>query len=69
MPMRPKSEMLDRLTSVLRATEEDRVGAGGSTHGEFVERQGLATSFLDASTGGASEAEGSDREFGHFKEP
>jgi hypothetical protein len=56
--------MLDGLTGVLGATEEDGVGASWGTKGKLIDGEGLTTDSLDAGTGRGSEAESSDGELG-----
>ena len=63
-----KAEVLDSLTCVLRATEEDNVRASWCAHGELIEGKALATGLLDASAGGSSEAECADGHLGHLVE-
>lgn len=63
--MRAEAEVLDGLTSVLRATEEDDVRASGRAHGELVECEAFTASLLNASAGSRGEAEGAD---GHLRD-
>lgn len=67
--MRAETEMLDSLTSVLGATEEESVGAGRGPGGNLINGENLTTGLLDASTGGGGEAESGDRELGEIYEP
>lgn len=60
MAVGTKAEVLDSLTGVLGATEEDDVGASWGALGELVEGEALATSLLDAGTSGSGEAESAD---------
>lgn len=62
------AEVLDGLTSVLGATEEQGVAASGGLEGELVKGEDLATSSLDPGTGGSSEAEGRDVDRGDLEE-
>ena len=52
------AEVLDRLTGVPLATEEDGVRASRRTKRELVEGEDLATSLQDALLGSGGEAEG-----------
>ena len=63
-----KAEVLDGLTGVLGATEEEGVGTGRGAHGQLINGQGLTTSGDDAGAGSGGVAEGSDRELGELKE-
>lgn len=63
-----EAEVLDGLTGVLGATEEDDVGASWGTLGELVEGEALATSLLDAGTSGSGEAESADAHLRDLKE-
>lgn len=55
-----ETEVLDGLTSVLGATEEDDVGAGWGAESELVEGDALTAGLLDAGTGGRGEAKSAD---------
>lgn len=57
-----EAEVLDGLTGVLGATEEDDVRASRGTEGQLVESQALTTGLLNASAGSGSEAKRSDGE-------
>jgi hypothetical protein len=58
--------MLDGLTGVLGATEEEGVGTSWGAESDLVDGEGLTTGLLNASTGRGSEAESSDGELGEF---
>lgn len=62
------AEVLDALTGVLGATEEDGVAASGGTERELVKGEALTAGRKDASAGGLGEAEGGDRELGELEE-
>lgn len=62
------AEVLDRLTGVPLATEEDGVGTSGRAERKLVEGEDLTTSLQDALLGGGGEAESSDRELGDFEQ-
>ena len=63
-----EAEVLDSLTGVLGATEEDGVGTGGETGGNLVDGESLTASLLNAGAGRGGEAQGSDGELGELKE-
>lgn len=63
-----EAEVLDGLTGVLGATEEEGVGTGRGAHGQLIDGQGLTTSGDNAGAGSVGVAEGSDRELGELKE-
>lgn len=62
------AEVLDRLTGVLGAAQEQRVGARGLLKRELVEREGLAAGGDDAGLGGGGEAQGGDGHLGHLEQ-
>jgi hypothetical protein len=62
-----EAEVLDGLTGVLGATEEEGVGTGRGAHGQLIDGQGLTTSGDNAGAGSVGVAEGSDRELGELK--
>jgi hypothetical protein len=62
------AEVLDGLTGVLGATEQQGVAASGGTQSELVEGQGLTTSGDNAGTGGGGEAQSSDAQLGDLEE-
>lgn len=64
MAVRAKAEVLDGLTSVLGATEEEGVSPGGRAERKLVQGQHLTAGLLDPGSGGGGEAEGRDRELG-----
>lgn len=66
--MRTEAEVLDSLTGVLGATEEQSVGTGRGTQSKLVQGEGLTTGLLDTGTGGGSEAQGSDGKLGDVQE-
>ena len=49
------AEVSDRLTGVLRATEQHSVGALGRTKGKLIEGDALTTSLYDSSTSSLGE--------------
>ena len=59
-----EAEVLDGLTGVLGATEQQGVGTSGLLKSKLVESQGLAAGSEDASTGGGGEAESSNADLG-----
>ena len=63
--MRPKPKMLNRLSRILRSTQQHRITSRGSPQSQLVQRDALSTRFLDACTRGGSEAESRDGEFRH----
>lgn len=60
--------MLDSLTGVLGAAEEDDVGAGRGAKSELIEGQALAASFLDPCACGRGEAQSADAQLRHLIE-
>ena len=58
------TKVLDRLASVLGATEEDSVGALGCLEGELVKGEDLAAGVEDAGVCRLGELEGADGELG-----
>lgn len=63
-----EAEVLDSLTGVLGATDEDDVGASGGTGGELVEGEALTAGLDDAGAGGGGEAQSADGELGNLEE-
>ena len=63
-----EAEMLEGLTSVLGATEQQGVGTGGLLKSELIKGLGLAAGSNDASTGGGGEAQSSDIDLGDLEE-
>lgn len=62
------AEVLNGLSSVPLATEEDGVRASRRTERKLVEGQGLATSLEDTLLGGPGEAEGGNGQLGDLKQ-
>lgn len=62
------AEVLDGLTGVLGATEQEGVASGGGTESELVEGEALTTSSENAGTGGGSESQSSDGDLGDLEE-
>lgn len=62
-----EAKVLDGLTGVLGATEEDTVRASGGTESELIEGEALAASLLNARAGSRSEAKGADGHLGDLK--
>lgn len=63
-----KAEVLDGLTSVLGAAQQQSVGTSGLLEGQLVEGLGGATSGQDAGAGGGGEAQGSDVHLGDLEQ-
>ncbi len=63
-----KAEVLDGLTRVLGAAEEEGVGTSGPLEGELIEGQDLAAGGSDAGTGGGGDAESGDLDLGDGQE-
>ena len=59
-----EAEVLDGLTGVLGATEDQGVAAGGGTQSKLVQGDGLTAGGDDAGTGGGGESQGSDGDLG-----
>ena len=66
--MGTEAEVLDGLTVVLGATEEQCVGTGGLLKGELVEGQGAAACGQNARAGGGGEPQGSDLDLGDLEQ-
>lgn len=66
--MGTEAEVLDGLTVVLGATQEQGVGTGGFLQGELVEGQGAAASGQDARAGGGGEAQSGDLDLGDLEQ-
>ncbi|KAL2274501.1 hypothetical protein FJTKL_03170 [Diaporthe vaccinii] len=62
------SEVLDGLTVVLGATQEQGVGTGGLLKGKLVEGQGAAASGQNARAGGGGEPQGGDLDLGDLEQ-
>ena len=61
-----EAEVLDGLTGVAGATEEDSVGASGEAGSDLIDGQDLAASLLNAGTSRGGETEGRNGELGEF---
>lgn len=68
MLVRAKAKVLDSLTSVLRATENESVATRGRTESKLVEGNGLTTGGDDAGTGRGGESQSSNGELGEGQE-
>jgi hypothetical protein len=62
------AEVLDGLTRVLGAAEEEGVGTGGLLESQLVESDDLAAGSGDAGTGGGGDAESGNRDLGDGQE-
>ena len=62
-----EAEVLESLTGVLGATDQQGVAAGGGTQSQLVESQGLATSSDDAAAGGSGESQSGDGHLGDLE--
>lgn len=62
------AEVLESLTGVLGATEQESVAAGGRTESQLVQGQSLTTGGKDAGTGGGSESKGGDGDLGDLEQ-
>ena len=60
--------MLDRLTGVLGATDEEGVGSSGEAGSDLVNGESLTASRQDAGTGRGREAESCDGELGKLEQ-
>lgn len=63
-----EAEVLDGLTAVLGATQEQGVGTGGLLKSELVEGQGAAAGGQDARAGGGGEPQGGDLDLGDLEQ-
>lgn len=63
-----EAEVLDGLTVVLGATQEQGVGTGGLLKSELVEGQGAAAGGQDARAGGGGEPQGGDLDLGDLEQ-
>ena len=63
-----EAKVLESLTGVLGATDQQGVAAGGGTQGQLVEGQGLATGGDDAAAGGSGESQSGDGHLGDLEE-
>lgn len=66
--VRAETEVLNSLTGVLGATEEQGVGTGRGTQSKLVQGEGLTTGLLDTGTSGSGEAQGSNGQLGDVQE-
>ncbi len=62
------AEMLDGLTGVLLAAEQDGVGTGGGTKSKLVKGDDLTAGLQDAGLGGLGDAQAGDRQLGDLEE-
>ena len=62
-----ETEMLDGLTGVLGATDEDGVGPSGEAGSDLVDGEALTTGLLDAGAGRGGEAESRNGELGDLE--
>lgn len=62
-----ETKVPDRLTSILRTTQENRVATRWSAHRKLVKREALAASGLNARTSSVSEAKGSHAQLRHLQ--
>lgn len=65
--MGAKAEVLDGLTGVLGATDEDSVATGRGTGSKLVQGEALTTGSLNASTSSVGESQSSNRKLGKLK--
>ena len=63
-----EAEVLDGLTGVLGATEDQSVATGRSTESKLVQSDGLTTGGDDASASSGGETKGSDSHLGESEE-
>lgn len=63
-----EAEVLDGLTGILGATEEEGVGTGRGAHGQLIDGQGLTAGSDNAGTGGVGVAQGGNRQLGELQE-
>jgi hypothetical protein len=63
-----KAEVLDGLTGVLGATEEDGVGSSREAGSDLIDGEGLTTGLQDARAGSGGEAESRNGELGELEE-
>lgn len=62
-----EAKVLESLTGVLGATDQQGVAAGGGTQSQLVEGQGLATGGDDAAAGGSGESQSGDGHLGDLE--
>lgn len=68
MAVGAETEVLDGLTGVLGAAEQQGVAAGGGAEGKLVEGDGLAAGGSQTGTGGGGESQGGDGHLGDRQE-
>ena len=68
MAVGTEAEVLDSLTGVLGATEDQGVASGGSTESKLVQSDGLTASSDNAGTGGGGESQSSDGHLGALEQ-
>lgn len=68
MAVGTEAEVLDSLTGVLGATEDQGVASSGGTESKLVQGDSLTTSSEDAGTGGGGESQGSDGHLGALEQ-
>ena len=61
--------MLDRLPRILRSTQQHRIRACGSPHGQLVEREALAAGFKNPSPHRRREPQRGNGHLGDLEEP
>lgn len=66
--MGTEAEVLDGLTGVLGAAQQQGVGTSGLLKSQLVQGDGLATSGKDASAGGGGEAQSGDGHLGDLEQ-
>lgn len=66
--MGPEAEVLDSLTGVLGATEDQGVASGGSTESKLVQGDGLTASGDNAGAGSGGESQSSDSHLGELEQ-
>lgn len=66
--MGTEAEVLDSLTGVLGATEDQGVASSGGTESKLVQGDSLTTSSEDAGTGGGGESQSSDGHLGALEQ-
>ena len=63
MSMRPKTKMLNRLSRILRSSQQQRITPRGMSHRQLIQRQTLPACFLNPRTSRSGEVESRDGEF------
>lgn len=63
-----EAEVLEGLTGVLGATEDQSVATCGSTESKLIQSNGFTAGSNDAGTGGGGESQGSDGCLGELEE-